>query len=279
MARPHILKRILIERLTEPLHLNLLSLGAAFGSYRSKIAFDLVVRQQHAHGLLRAADDARARGLGRVTVVEMGVGSGAGLLNIVDIAGRLTAETGIAFDIYGFDTGRGLPPPRDHRDHPELYLEADYPMDRAAIEAALPPHAHLIIGDLAVTLPPFIAAARPQSPLGFATLDVDYYWSSKAALMLFEGAATNYLPQVSLYVDDIALDSHNEWCGELLAIDEFNATHPLRKIGWDRFLRHQRVFKSAEWLEHMYKVHVLDHPSRSTPAVRVDPQPMLNPYL
>src|SRR6266542_2188455 len=118
IARPHILKRILVERLTEPLHLNILSLAAAFGSYRAKISFDLIVRQQHAYGLLRAVDDARSRGLAAVTVVELGVGSGAGLLNICEIATRLTAETGIAFEIYGFDTGRGMPPPRDHRDHP-----------------------------------------------------------------------------------------------------------------------------------------------------------------
>src|SRR4051812_41346524 len=39
-------RRILQERLTEPVHLNLLSLFVLlFGSYRAKIAWDLVIRQ------------------------------------------------------------------------------------------------------------------------------------------------------------------------------------------------------------------------------------------
>jgi hypothetical protein len=45
-------ERILIERLTEPLHLNLLSLPAAVGPFRMRVAFDLVLRQHHAWGLL-----------------------------------------------------------------------------------------------------------------------------------------------------------------------------------------------------------------------------------
>src|SRR4051794_22006336 len=70
-------RRILIERLTEPLHLNLLSIAVLlFGSYRSKIAWDLVIRQQYAYGILRAADLAREQGLSEVTVVEVGVATG-----------------------------------------------------------------------------------------------------------------------------------------------------------------------------------------------------------
>ena len=62
LIRKNIIRRIVVERLTEPLHLNLLSLPISlFGSTRAKIAFDLLVRQQHAYGLLDAADAARAR--------------------------------------------------------------------------------------------------------------------------------------------------------------------------------------------------------------------------
>lgn len=49
--------RILRERLTEPIHLNVAALAVAlFGSYRRKVDFDLIMRPQHAFGLLRAAD-------------------------------------------------------------------------------------------------------------------------------------------------------------------------------------------------------------------------------
>ena len=59
LKRRDIIERIVIERLTEPLHLNVFSaLVAVFGSTRAKIKFDLLVRQQHAFGLLHAADAA-----------------------------------------------------------------------------------------------------------------------------------------------------------------------------------------------------------------------------
>lgn len=46
------MERLLRERLSEPLHLNILSLFVlAFGSTRAKIYFDLYICQQHAFGL------------------------------------------------------------------------------------------------------------------------------------------------------------------------------------------------------------------------------------
>ena len=269
-----------MERLTEPLHLNVLSVGvAALGGFRRKVLFDLVVRQQHAFGLLHAADQALARGIRRVTAVELGVGGGTGFLNMCEIARRVSAETSVAFDLVGFDTGRGMPPPTDHRDHPELYREGWFPMDRDRLIAALPPNARVILGDLAATIDEFASSLDASAPLGFATLDVDFYSSSKHALRLFDGPAQGYFPYVPVYVDDIAMPTSNRFGGELLAIDEFNVEHELRKIDVDRALVHARVFKHAEWLSHMYKLHVLDHEERNnlTPpesVVRVE-----NPYL
>src|SRR5438874_1170570 len=99
-------ERILRERLTEPLHLNFLSLLVwAFGSYRAKVAFDLVVRQWNAYGVLKAADHARELGINRVSVLEFGVAAGAGLMNLAEIARRVTRVTGVQFSLYGFDTG------------------------------------------------------------------------------------------------------------------------------------------------------------------------------
>lgn len=280
LRRRDIWKRIAVERLTEPLHLNALALGvAAAGSTRAKVAFDLLVRQQHAFGLLDAADAARARGLRRVTVVELGVGGGAGLLNICDLAARITRAAGVEFDVVGFDTGTGLPPPADHRDHPELYGAGSFPHDRAALARALPPNARVVYGDLRDTVDPFLASLTPASPVGFATLDVDYYSSSRHALRVFLGDASCYLPATCVYVDDVHEWSHTRFAGELLAIDEFNAEHELRKLDRDRGLACSRVFKHAEWLRHMYRLHVLDHPERSDVAGEREAVVAPNPYL
>ena len=61
--RPNVLRRVMLERLTEPLHLNLASaLVAMLGSFRLKVAFDLVYKQPYAWGILRAAEPARDTG-------------------------------------------------------------------------------------------------------------------------------------------------------------------------------------------------------------------------
>ena len=264
LARRDIWRRAAVERLTEPLHLNLASVGVAvFGGLRSKAAFDLLVRRQHAYGLLKAADDARARGLSRVTVVELGVASGTGLLNICELGARVSEETGVEFRVAGFDTGEGMPPPTDYRDHPEIYKEGWFPMDRETLERKLPANAELHFGPIAETMRTFVAGLGPDAPLGFATLDVDFYSSSKEALKLFDGRPDAYLPVLPVYVDDLALSTHTRYAGELLAIREFNEEHELRKLDWDWNLANTRVFKRAEWLTHMFKLHVLDHPERT----------------
>src|SRR5262249_25136377 len=119
-------RRILYERFTEPLHLNLLSLPILlFGSFRTQIVFDVLIRQQHAYGLLRAADLAKSMGLRGATVIEFGVAAGAGLLNLCKIASRVEKITGVKLIIVGFDMGSGMPAPVDYRDHPELYQRGD----------------------------------------------------------------------------------------------------------------------------------------------------------
>jgi hypothetical protein len=280
LARRDIWRRAAVDRLTEPLHLNLISVGVAlFGGVRAKAAFDLLVRRQHAYGLLKAADEAGARGLRRVTVVELGVASGTGLLNICELAARITGETGVEFRVAGFDSGEGMPPPADYRDHPELYKEGWFPMDREALERSLPANAELHFGPIGETIGPFVEELGPEAPLAFATLDVDFYSSSKGALRLFEGRPEAYLPCFPLYVDDLALPTHTRFAGELLAIREFNDAHELRKLDWDWNLANGRVFKRAEWLTHMFKVHVLDHPERrdlTRPGAVVS---LENPYL
>jgi len=262
-------RRVFYERLTEPLHLNLLSLPILlFGSYRTKIAFDLVIRQHFAYGLLRAADVAKDMGLRSVTVVEFGVAAGAGLLNLCKIAGRLEEVTGVKFIIVGFDTGSGMPPPMDYRDHPELYQRGDFPMDRERLLSSLPANAKVILGPLSETAVEFRKELTSDAPLCFVSIDVDYYSSARDALLLLgDPDPTKYLPMTMVYLDDVVVENHNKWCGELLAINEFNDAHSLRKIEPDAFLRVRRIFKHPQWLDQIFFLHVFDHPIRQ----RLDP--------
>jgi hypothetical protein len=274
-------ERILRERLTEPLHLNGISLLVwAFGSYRAKIAFDLVVRQWNAYGILKAADQAKALGISRVSLVEFGVAAGAGLMNMAEIAAKVTRATGVQFSLYGFDTGAGLPLPRDYRDHPDLYQQGECGMDVAALRKALPANAQLVLGDLADTVGPFIRALSPREPIGYVSVDVDYYSSTVSALRMLAASAEKYLPVTVMFFDDVNNERHTSACGELLAIDEFNRTHRMRQIERHQFLENSRVFRRADWIKHIYYLHVLDHPHRSTRSREALPKVWIeNPYL
>jgi hypothetical protein len=278
---PKRLGRVLYERLPEPLHLNILSVFVAlFGNYKMKIACDLVVRQQYAFSLLKTAELAMAQGLKSVTVIEFGVAAGAGLVNICDISQNITKLTGIDFNIFGFDSGMGMPPPRDHRDHPEVFSEGSYPLiDRSALMQALPHNAKLILGDIQDTLPPFMAGLSASSPVGFVVIDVDYYWSAKECLNVFLGAPDNYLPWTLVYLDDIGFESSNPWAGELLAVREFNEENEMRKIHLFEGLRHRRLFKHTSWIDQVYLLHVLDHGRRNVSGAPKEIKVLTNLYL
>jgi hypothetical protein len=271
------LRKIILERLTEPLHLNFAAMVALMSSYKMRVAFDLVVRPQYAYGILRAAELAGELNIQKIACLEFGVASGAGLMNMAHLARRTERATGVSIHVHGFDTGKGMPDPVDHRDHPELYGPGDYPMDIAALRAKLPANTTLSIGPLSQTIHSFMAEL--DCPIGFVALDVDYYSSSVEALQIFDDVATRYLPATLMYVDDIALWSHHPWAGELLAIREFNEAHSERKIAKQDFLRCERIFKNASWIDHFFSIHVLDHPVRQKAATERSRYVISNPYL
>lgn len=276
------LKKIFYERLTEPLHLNILSFFVfLLGNYRMKVAFDLIVRQQYAFPILYAADTAKRYGYKAVTIVELGVASGAGLINMCRIANLTTKATGIEFHIVGFDSSVGMPSAVDYRDLPEYYQEGDFVMyDFQRLKNSLPTNCELIIGDVAETIPDFSKRLTSVAPLGFVSVDVDYYTSAKAALrILSEGSAMSYLPIIPVYLDDISVDGSNPWNGELLAVSEYNTENTMRKIAYFSQLRAKRIFKNAQWLDRMFMANIHDHPFRSSDYKRNKPLSIKNEYL
>jgi hypothetical protein len=279
LKKKHVWKRILLERLCEPVHLNLLSIPVALcGSFRAKVEYDLVARQQHAFGLLTAADTANECGVPAISALEFGVASGAGLLNLCDVARRVERETKIKISVAGFDTGTGLPLPRDYRDHPEAYREGDYPMqDPAQLRALVQKEgAQLILGDVRDTVKDFL---RDSPPIGFVSIDVDYYSSTVDALQIFSGEAKQYLPWVLIYMDDIDSYRHSRYCCELRAVHEFNESSRYRKITKCDFIRPKRIFQRPWWIEKMYVAHIFDHPYREQSLRKTGTWVLENPYF
>ena len=160
-----------------------------------------------------------------------------------------------------------MPPAIDYRDLPEMYQQGDLPMDIGRLRRALPTFAELLIGDVKDTIPQFLRTVSVNGPIGFVSVDVDYYSSARDVLTVLTGEAHKYLPIVPVYLDDVGIDSCNPWTGELLAVNEFNQEQQYRKIAPFTLLRSNRIFKNAQWIDRMYAGHIHDHMLR-TPSVR-----------
>jgi hypothetical protein len=230
------------------------------GSFRRRLAFDIITPPHFAYGLYQAALTAQRLGIPRISAIEFGVAGGSGLVALERVAEQVTGETGVEIAIYGFDTGTGLPEPKDYRDMPYLYRGAQLRMDEAKLRDRLNV-AQLVLGDVAETVSTFFEEYSPP-PVGFVSFDVVYHSSSTSALKLFDTDSKNLLPRVFCHFDDIIGDDlhiHNEWVGELLAIRDFNDNHSIRKLAKIYGLRHKRI-TSSEWHDNLYVLHDFQHP-------------------
>ncbi len=213
-------------------------------------------RPPYRWGTLCAALHAKTLGLSSISVIEFGVAGGKGLLQLEQVAEEAERLSGVKVEVFGFDTGRGLPKPQDARDLPQLWGEGNYGMDVVALRRRLT-RAHLLLGPVSVTVPQFLAENRP--PVGFIAFDMDLYSSTMDAFRLFEGVTDRFLPRVVCYFDDILGYSHGDFNGERLAIADFNMSHDRRKISQLYGLR-WLVKREGKWTEMMYMFHAFDHP-------------------
>ena len=275
-------KRIYLERLGEPFIYNLISLFYFFfGNFEKKIDYDLVPRQPYAFGLKEAF---RRISLGnfntkKILILEFGVASGAGLFNLQFIANRLSKIYNIDYEVIGFDTGKGMPLASDYRDHPEKYKGGDFPPLNLT-EDKLPKKTKIFYGDIKDTVHFIKNKLGENDAIGFISIDVDYYSSTVSCLEALKFESSSYLPSTIMYFDDINNPDHNEFCGQLLAITEFNKANQYRKISKMTQLRNWRYFKDALWLDQMYFLHVLDHQFRDPKNTEgFKPRILDNPYL
>lgn len=224
------------------------------------VAYDLHRRPHYAYGVYHAALQAKSLHLEAVSVIEFGVAGGTGLVALEEIANRVSREVGIKISVYGFDTGEGLPTVSDYRDLPYVWQGGRFAMDVPKLKSRLT-SAELVLGNVQDTVGQFLNR-EDVSPIGFVAFDLDLYTSTKDALKLFSSEALKrYLPRTILYFDDIIggdVSMHCEYVGELLAIEEFNSEHSLRKICPINGLRHKRVYPKP-WNDQMYAGHFFDH--------------------
>ena len=217
-----------------------------------------VLRPNYTWGVLHGVHLAKALGIDRVSVIEFGVAGGNGLISLDRVAEKVEGILGVGVDVYGFDTGTGLPKPEDYRDLPNLYTASSFHMDVEGLKKRLK-KTQLILGLVENTVPRFIDSGA--APVAFVSIDLDYYSSTMQAFKLLEADQALLLPRIHCYFDDIMGFTFSEYNGERLAIADFNASHSMRKIspiyGLKYFLPTR--YAQAQWPEQFYMAHIFDH--------------------
>src|SRR5215510_6821196 len=133
-------------------------------SYEELIEYSAIDRPHYGYCMLQAAKLAARLGHKRVSVIEFGVAGGNGLLNLEMHAVKVKEATGVEVQIFGFDTGKGLPPPTDYRDLPYHWKAGFFAMNVSKLQAQLKT-AQLVIGDVADTVASFAQKYSP-APIG-----------------------------------------------------------------------------------------------------------------
>lgn len=235
--------------------------GTLFANdYPRLIRFGAFARPNYAYIVYQAADLARRLGLAKISVLEFGVAGGRGLVNLEMHAEQVSKLTSVDIEVYGFDTGEGLPPPEDYRDLPYIWQANHFRMDQDALRAQLK-RAKLVLGLVEDTVRDFVAKYDP-APVGAISFDLDYYSSTKHALKILEISPDRRLPRILAYMDDIYssdLGHIGPRVGVPLAIAEFNQSNPTKDISPLTHLESKYAPVKA-WHRQIFSCSDFEHP-------------------
>jgi hypothetical protein len=236
---------------------------ARLGSYKFRLKIGAVERPHYGYIVYNAARLATKLNLTRISVLEFGVAGGRGLLNLEYHAREVEALVSIKIDLYGFDTGEGLPQPLDYRDLPYHWKEGFYKMDVESLQARLTT-ARLVLGNIAVTAKTFFNDYDP-APIAAVIHDFDFYSSTALALKMFDENEKYFLPRIYCYFDDTVGNEtslYNDYTGERLAINEFNQTHEYKKLAVPYHLLARKAVEP--WHHQIFIYHDFRHSQYNT---------------
>jgi len=226
--------------------------------YESKILNELMPRSHYAYCCLNAARQASKLGFKKIAVIEFGCAGGAGLIDLEKICSEISQLTNIEFEIYGFDSGKGLPEPQDYKDLPYQWRKGFFKMNQFALENRLT-KAKIIYGDVKHTVLNFFKDYKP-AVIGCVFHDLDYYSSTKASFEIFKNNENFFLPRSFHYFDDIIGDEivlYTKWTGERLAIKEFN--EELKNKKFDKCYHLITKNETKTWYHQIRILHLFDH--------------------
>ena len=226
--------------------------------YENCLKIGVLERPHYGYCVYHAAILAKKLGINRISVLELGVAGGNGLLNLEYHAHQVTKCVDIEIDVYGFDTECGLPSSLDYRDQPYLYEKGSYNIDVQKLRNRLKT-AKLVLGDIKDTIRFFFKEYDP-APIGAIAFDMDYYSSTRDSLEMFKANEKYFLPRMFCYFDDVSGNEwslNNEFTGERLAISEFNESHETMKFAKAHYLLSRRIVRP--WYHKIWIYHNFRH--------------------
>ena len=230
-----------------------------FLKYSTKVKWDAVSRPAYGYGMLNAAKLAKALRIDKISAIEFGTASGAGLLEMEKAARLIFQETGVSIEIYGFDLMSGLPQTSDYRDQIYFWPPGLFNVTSDKFLKKLKA-TKIVLGDVSITTASFIETYKPAK-IGFISFDLDYYNSTKQAFEIFHFPQSHYLPRVECYMDDTGsyeLLSASTHTGVLAAISEFNVETNQPKILKKEDVGRLRKLP-GNWFQASYVAHFFNH--------------------
>lgn len=223
--------------------------------YEDEIELQMHPRPHYGYCLLASAKLAKKLGISEISAIEFGVAGGNGLISLEYHARRIEEITGVQIQIYGFDLSDGLPEPQDYRDLPYHFQQGHFQMNFEELHSKLT-RSKLVIGDVKNTVKEFFYVQQP-SRIGALFFDLDYYSSTRDALEILKADPNHFVPRVFCYFDDVVggvKELYNDYTGERLAINEFNAQNNSVKLGVPYYLRSQSNirWKDMIWIAHFF---------------------------
>jgi len=205
--------------------------------------------------LLESVLEAKELGYKNVSVLELGVAGGNGIIALEKYKKKIEKLTNIKITIYGFDTGDGLPEINNKYDLPFFWSIGDYKIDKQELEKRI--YSRIFYGDIKYTFEEFIKT-NPDKIVSIF-IDLDLYTSTKNFLNQLQKSKNYLCPRVYCYFDDVFHPRHyiNEHNGELLAITEFNNENNDLKIG--KSVSSFYDFKFPTGVEGLFMLHNFNH--------------------
>jgi hypothetical protein len=221
-------------------------------------------RSDYAYIISAGAELAKRLGYQAISVLELGVAGGRGLVSMEKLARAVGEEFGMLINVYGFDTGAGMPEYKDSRDMPHFFKKGNYKMNPGALQSALK-NTRLILGDVEQTFPAFLEGDIP--PIAAVSFDMDYYYPTIAALnaMALSKHANKHLPRIFTYFDNTVGDhikAYNDHAGERLAIKNFNDSHSNEKLVPNAHFLNLPF--NMPWHHKIHILHFFSHPAYNT---------------